>query len=136
MLCFVRTFIVLCTAVSAFGASSLHGKVLCFGDGGHAALEPPHTDSPCGATHEAHEPAGSGHDRHERDCSDVSADFLTLRDGPADTVDVTHFDAALLPPPLDIRAAALMVPQLRLGLRTFPPSDAQRACLRSIVLLV
>ena len=136
MIRFARTFLVLCTALSAFGASSLHGKVLCFGEGGHAAVEPPHTDTPCAATHESHEQDGDRHDDDGRDCSDVSADFLTRRDGPAATVDVPKLDAGLIPPPLDPRAAGLTVPRARLGVGTHPPLDADRACLRSIVLLV
>jgi hypothetical protein len=136
MLSLARTFLVLCTAVAAFGASSLHGKVLCFGDGGHAAIEPPHADTPCAATHESHEHERDRHDPDERDCSDVSADFLTARDGPADGVNVSHFDAGLLAPPPDVLMYALNIPRLRLGMGTHPPSDGDRACLRSIILLV
>jgi hypothetical protein len=131
-----RTFLVLCTALSAFGASSLHGKVLCFGEGGHAALEPPHSDSPCGAAHESHDRPGDRQDPDGRDCSDVSADFVTLRDGPAATVDLSHFDACLLPPPLDIQTAALIVAPSTLAGDTHPPSDEGRGFLRTIILLV
>jgi hypothetical protein len=136
MLSVVRTFLVLCTAVAAFGASSLHGKVLCFGDGGHAAVEPPHADTPCAATHESHEHERGQHEPVERRCSDVSADFLTARDGPVDSVNAAHFDAGLLPPPPDVQAYALIIWRVRLGVGTDPPPDGNRACLRSIILLI
>jgi hypothetical protein len=136
MTCFVRTFLVVCTALAAFVASSLQGKVLCFGEEGHAAVEPPHAKAPCAATHESHEHDGDGREDDDRECSDVSADFLTLRDGAAAAGDVSHFDLILLSPPLrDTLISTLNLPRPRFGLGTHPPSNGDLACLRCVILL-
>src|SRR5688572_25692064 len=99
MLQLARTFLILCTATAAFVASSLQGKVLCIGEEGHAAVEPPHNEVTCAAEHGTHEHDGDGHEQDGRDCSDVSADFLAARDGAATAVDLSHHQLDLLPPP-------------------------------------
>lgn len=130
-----RTFLVLCTALAAFVASSLQGKVLCFGDEGHAAVEAPHAEATCSAVHDEHEHEAPAPNSDDRDCSDVSADLLAARDGLAKTADLAHLDAGVTPtPPPAVLLANLYLPQPRLGLGTHPPSH-DLACLRGIILL-
>jgi hypothetical protein len=131
-----RTLLVVCTALAAFVASSLQGKVLCFGEEGHAAVEAPHTDTPCTAEHEQHEHRGPDRGPDDRECSDISADLLAARDGHATTADLSHLHAGLAPtPPPVVLITSLRLPQRGPGLGTHPPSNGDLACLRSIIVL-
>lgn len=137
MTCFARTFLVLCTALAAFVASSLQGKVLCFGEEGHAAVEAPHADAGCAAADDAHEHEGEDHDPDHRPCSDVSANLLAVRGEAPAAADLLHFDLALFAPAAqEILISRLHLPRPGFGLGTHPPSDGGLACLRCVILLI
>ncbi|HZN64526.1 MAG TPA: hypothetical protein VFB66_04450 [Tepidisphaeraceae bacterium] len=132
-----RAILALCTAVAAFGATSLQGKVLCYSHcGRHVAVEAPHADGCCPAGHEGHDHSDEGHDADSESCTDVSAAFPVTRDAahaadlhPADLA----FAAALWS---SIPFAATQWDPTASVADTHPPAPPDLARLRTIVLLV
>jgi hypothetical protein len=137
MLRLCRAILALCTAVAAFGAASLQGKVLCYSHcGRHVAVEAPHTDGCCPAGHEGHDHSDEEHDGDSEGCTDVSADFPVTREAAPHGVDLHQADLAFAALWSSIQTAVIDFDPTASLADTHPPAPPDLACLRTIVLLV
>lgn len=142
MLLLARLVLVLFTALAASAATSLQGRVLCYGESGqHMAVEAPHPESPCldGHSH----PGDSSQERqpkqdpHRTGCTDVSADFQLTRAASRATLDTHHAElAVVLAMPLLFSATPTESTFIRSDGVSHPPARMDLDCLRTVVLLV
>lgn len=132
-----RAILVLCTAVAAFGATSLQGKVLCYSHcGRHVAVEAPHADGCCPAGHEGHDHPDEGHDADSEGCTDVCADFPVTREAAPQSVDLHQADLAFASLGSSIQFAVTQLDATASIADTHPPAPPDHTRLRTIVLLV
>ena len=132
-----RAILVLCTAVAAFGATSLQGKVLCYSHcDRHLAVEAPHADGCCSAGHDGHDHSDDGRDADSEGCTDVSADFPVTREAALNSVDLHQADLAIASVGFSVPFAVTQPNPTASVADTHPPAPPDLACLRTIVLLV
>jgi hypothetical protein len=124
MLRLCRAILALCTALAAFAATSLQGKVVCYSHcGRHVAVESPYADGECPAGHEEHDHA-------------LSADFPVTREVAPNSADLHQADLAFAPLWSTIELAATQFGLTASVADSHPPAPPDLACLRTIVLLV
>jgi hypothetical protein len=160
-----RLLTVLLTTLAASAAGALNGRVLCIGDGGHVAVEAPHTAAACPATTAARHACyggraddanvrtidadaradatlaagGDAHQGESDDCTDVEADGTPVRETPAATLAGAHLPQpfASVPPALwSDRFLSARLARPTTSALGHPPACGDLARLRAIVLLV
>jgi hypothetical protein len=137
---FARVILVLAVAFGSCMAGLLNGRVLCLGGAAsHCAIEDPHADSCCPATHagrERSEPSEDG--RGPAECVDVSANVELVRESAVTLLDLRHGQLPL--PPIfsgAFRSAGAPAGRpARVALRGHPPASDPLVFLNDIVLTI